>query len=110
MTSILESLDIKHETTSSHMPQSNDKVERMNHTLNETVHAMLFQANMSESFWIEVMHTAVYVRNRLPSDAIDDDIPFERWFDKDLDSDELKIPKPFGCTVYIHVPKKRRKR
>ena len=50
LTPILKSLDIKHETTPSHTSQSNDKVERMNRTLNETVCAILFQVNMPESF------------------------------------------------------------
>ena len=42
------------------------------------------------------MATAVYLKNRLPSEAIDDDVQFERWSNEPLDSDELKILKPFG--------------
>ena len=71
---------------------------------------MLIQANMPDSFWAEAMATAVYLKNRLPSEAIDDDVPFERWFNEPLDSDELKILKPFGCIVWDYVDKQTRGR
>jgi Reverse transcriptase (RNA-dependent DNA polymerase) len=70
---------------------------------------MLYQANMPNSFWAEAMSTAAYVNNRLPSESIDFDIPYERWFNKPLDNDELKLLKPFGCIVDIGIPEQRRK-
>jgi hypothetical protein len=56
------------------------------------------------------MITAVYLKNRLPSEAIDDDIPFQRWSQRSLDVDELKLLKPFGCIVWDHVDKQTRGR
>ena len=69
---------------------------------------MLFQANMPQSFWAEAMATAAYLINRLPSSSIDG-IPYELWYEKPLDSKELKLLKPFGCLVNAHVPEQRRK-
>ena len=70
---------------------------------------MLLQANMPQSFWPEAMATAVYLHNRLLSEAIENDIPFECWFDKPLDITDLNLLKPFGCIVWDHIPDQRRK-
>ena len=110
LTPVLNTLGIQHETTPPRTPELNGKAERLNRTLNDTIRAMLIQANMSDSFWAEAMATAVYLKNRLPSEAIDDDVPFERWFNEPLDSDELKILKPFGCIVWDYVDKRTRGR
>ena len=48
--SILRALDIKHEKTPSRTPELNDKAERLNRTLNDTIRAMLIHANLSHSF------------------------------------------------------------
>ena len=106
---LLEEMGIKHETTTPYSSSSNGKAERLNRTLNEHVRAMLFQANMPKSFWAEAMATAAYVINRLPSSSIDNAIPYELWHNKTLDSKELKLLKPFGCLVNIHIPEQRRK-
>jgi len=70
LTPFLESLGIKHEPTAPYTPQSNRKAERMNRTLNESVRAMLFHANMPDNFWAEAMATAAHVWNLLPSNLI----------------------------------------
>ena len=106
----MNELRIRHEPTSPHSPQSNGKAERLNRTLETFTRAMLYQANMPKSFWAEAVTTAVYLINRLPSDAIDDQIPYELWHEKPLSTDDLKALKPFGCIVHAHVPKKRRKK
>jgi hypothetical protein len=110
LTPILEALSIKHEPTPPRTPELNGKAERLNRTLNDTVRAMLIHANMPHSFWAEAMATAVYLKNHLPSVAIDDDIPFQRWFQKPLNSKELNLLKPFGCIVYGYVDKQTRGR
>ena len=75
--SILRALGIKHEKTPPRTPELNDKAERLNRTLNDTIRAMLIHANLPHSFWVEAMVTAVYLKNRLSSEVIDDDIPFQ---------------------------------
>src|SRR5271170_3806538 len=70
---------------------------------------MLYQANMPKSFWAEAMTTAAYLINRLPSEAIEDEIPYEKWYQKQLPISDLQALKSFGCIVHIHVPKERQK-
>src|SRR5947207_14397059 len=48
--SILRALDIKHEKTPPHIPELNDKVEKLNRILNDTIRAMLIHANLPHSF------------------------------------------------------------
>ena len=103
--SVLKALGVKYEKTSPWTPELNDKVERLNHILNDTIRAMLIQANMPQSFWVEAMATAVYLKNQLPSEAIDNDVPFQHWFHRCLDNKELNILKPFSCIVWDYVDK-----
>jgi hypothetical protein len=107
-TPILRILGIKYEPTPPRTPECNGKAERLNRTLNGMVRAMLCQANMPNSFWAEAMKTAIYLRNRLPSTAIKDDIPYERWYGKPLRKQDLKLLKPFGCIIWDEVPKQDR--
>ena len=110
LTPVLKDLGVKHETASPHSPQSDGKAERLNRTLNNYARAMLYQANMLKSFWAEAITTAAYLLNRLPSDAIDNGIPYELWHGRALTTRDLHSIKPFGCMVEANVPKKRRKK
>ena len=100
---VLKEMGIKHESTTPYSSSSNGKAERLNQTLQEHIRSMLYQANMPKSFWAEAMSTAAYLINRLPSSPIDG-IPYELWHNKRLKSKELKLLKPFGCIVHVHVP------
>lgn len=99
----------KHEITPLHIPGLNGKEEHWNCTLNNFVCAMLLQANMLQSFWAEAMATAVYLRNRLTSEAIQNEIPSERWLNRPFGIKNLNILKPFGCIIWDHVPDQRQK-
>ena len=66
---------------------------------------MVYTAHMPEIFWAEAVVTAPYVWNRLPSTAIDNNTPYELWFNRPPAI--LERLHPFGCIVYIHVPKAR---
>ena len=106
LTTYFESMGIKHELTSPYTPQSNGTAERLNRTLNEMVRAMLFQANMPETFWAEAVHHAAKIKNMLPSSALENyAMPYEAYYGYPPSYDELK---PFGCTLYAGVPKERR--
>src|SRR5271170_726497 len=91
------------------LPQSNGKAERLNRTLETFAQAMLYQANMPNSFWAEAISTAAYLINRLPSKAINDKIPYEKWHQKQLPISDLRTLKPFGCIIHIHIPKELQK-
>jgi len=107
LSSILSSRGIQHQTTTSYTPQSNGVAERMKRSLNEAVRAMMFQANMPQTWWGEAILHAVYLRNRLPHSGLNNVTPFQLWFNRSPDYSYLK---PFGCIVYIHTPKERQLR
>jgi hypothetical protein len=48
----------------------NDKVECPLHIINNMIHPLLFQASMSARYWVEGLHTATYLLNRLPYKSI----------------------------------------
>ena len=49
--------------------------------------------------------TAVYLRNRGPTKAVDGITPFEAWMKKKPSVPHLRI---FGCEAFSHVPKDER--
>ena len=50
LTPALQALEVKHEVTPLHTSELNGKAEHLNHILNNTIRAMLLQANMLQSF------------------------------------------------------------
>ena len=48
--------------------------------LMETACSMMSHAHLPDSYWAEAVATAAYVRNRVPTTAIKEDVtPYERW-------------------------------
>ena len=70
---------IKRRLTVPHTPQQNGIAERKNRTLVETARCMLLQSNLPPSFWAEAISTANYIRNRVPSKALNGETPFKKW-------------------------------
>lgn len=62
--------------------QQNGRSERMLQTINNAVRTLLFQANLPSSFWVEALHTVVYLLNILPSKAIQNHTPYTTLFKK----------------------------
>ena len=110
LTPVLKALGVTHQPTAPYSPQSNGKAERLNRSLIEPVKAMLYYANMPETFWAEAMSTAATIHNYLPSEAIDNQIPWERWHEKQLSVETLRILHPFGSIVHVYVPRQRRRK
>jgi transposase InsO family protein len=75
-------------------PQQNGVAERMNRTIFEMGNAMMIHADMPIHFWGEAINTAVYVRNRCPTAALEGKTPFEALTGSVPDMSHLRI---FGC-------------
>ena len=88
-------------------PEQNGVAERQNRTLVESVRAMLTQVKLPKKFWVEALNTAVYLRNRSPTKAVNHATPFEAWTGDKPDVSHLFS---FGCTAYAHIPKDERKK
>jgi hypothetical protein len=88
---------IRHELTVEYTPQQNGVSERKNRSLVETARCLMIQSGLSASFWVEVILTANYIRNRCPSRSLGGEIPFKMW--------TRRIPivsyfRKFGTTVF----------
>ena len=68
---------------------------------------MLADAKLPHKFWAEALTTAVYLRNRSPTKAVERMTPFEAWNGERPKVDHLRI---FGCTSYAHVAKDERQK
>ena len=73
----------------------------MNRTLVECARTMLKHADLPNSYWAEAVSTAVYIRNRGFTNALDKHVtPFERWYGRKPDVSNFRV---FGCIAYAHV-------
>ena len=98
---------IKHELTIPHTPQQNGVAKRLNRTLIKGVHTMLADSKLPHRFWAEALSTAVYLRNRSPTKALEGVTPHEAWSGTKPDVSSLCV---FGCSAYAHVPKAERRK
>ena len=98
----LQSAGVCHEMTVPKTPEQNGVAERMNPTLLESVQSMLSGANLPHKFWAEAVSTAVYIRNRSPTKAVDGMTPFEAWKKKKPSVSHLRVfvCKPMHAYAY----------
>ena len=68
--------------------------------------AMLFQSGLEYGFWGEAIAYASHVKNIIPR-ANESATPFKMWW-----GTKPKVTRfhPFGCEVFIHIPKVNRKK
>ena len=83
-----------------HAPQQNGMAERSWRTSVEMMRCMRRRAGLGKEFWAELLSTAVYVINRLPSAAIGGDTPYHAFFGKHAKLDKLKV---IGCRAFAQV-------
>ena len=68
---------------------------------------MLADARLPHRFWAEALSTAVYLRNRSPTTAVEGKTPFEAWTEQKPNVGHLRV---FGCAAYAHVAKDERQK
>jgi hypothetical protein len=88
----------------SYSPQQNGVAERKNRHIVEIIHAMLNEKNLPNYFWVEVVATAIYIRNRTPTMVVHGTTPKEKFTGKKPDVSHFKV---FNCIAYVHVPDKK---
>jgi hypothetical protein len=57
--------------------QHNGVAERLNHTLLEKVHAMLHDSGLPCTLWGKAVHHAIWLKNHMPTKALDGGTPLE---------------------------------
>jgi hypothetical protein len=85
-------------------PEMNSVAENANQIQANMAQAMRFCAKLPESFWSETMRHAVWVLNVVVHKESDAS-PYKKFFGREFDYNQLH---PFGCHVFVHIPKKYR--
>jgi hypothetical protein len=71
----------------------------------EMARCLLFEKDLPKKFWVEVVNTAIFLLNRLPTRALQNKTPYEAWHSYKPTLQNLKI---FGCLCFAYVPQVRR--
>ena len=68
---------------------------------------MLADSELPKSFWAEALSTAVYLRNRSPTKAVEGKTPYEA-----IPGEKPKVghSRVFRCTAYSHISKDERRK
>jgi hypothetical protein len=108
---LLETQGVIHERSPPEVKQCTGRAERENRTLMDGARALLYDAALSDKtwrlLWPEAVSTAAYLRNRVPSQRVQDTTPYEQWYGDKPRGDHLRI---FGSVAYVHVPENQRRK
>ena len=95
---------IIHHSSCVSTPQKNGISERKNRHLLEVARSLLFMSNVLTRFWGDVVLTACYLKNWMPSRVLKFQTPLNRLSESYLDSwyfSNLDF-KIFSCTSFVH--------
>jgi len=91
---------IQQQTSAPYSPQQNGVAEHANRTIRECARSMILAQGLELEFWGKVVNTAMCIKNRCPTKALDSKTPQEAWSGRKLDVFHLRI---FGCKAFAHV-------
>lgn len=94
-------------TSSPHTPEQNGVAERTNRIVIEMARCLRIGSGLGKEMWATACDTSVYLLNRLPSDVINGETPYQRLFGKPASMKHLRI---YGCEAYVHVNDTQRKK
>ena len=100
----LEDHSIRHEMMMADMLQHNSIAEHLNCTLLDKTCAMLSDANLPMSYWLEALCYTVILHNVSPSKSLGTTLT-EEYTGMKLDISQIQV---FGCVAHIHVPEQAR--
>ena len=103
LSTFLKTKGIVHEVTPPYSHESNGVAERFNRTIMTMARAML--VGLDKRLWAEAVHTAVYIKNRLPHSRLKDQTPYEAYNGRKPTISHLQ---PFGRECYVHIPVEKR--
>lgn len=97
----LQTHGIQAQHTVPYNPQQNGVAERLNRTLMESARSMIKDKGLPDDFWAQAVHTAAYIRNRVPIIALKDMTAEQAWSGHKPDISNFRV---FGSKAYAHVP------
>ena len=100
----LQKNGIVHQSSCVDTPQQNGVAERKNRHLLEVTRSLMLATNVPKQFWGEVVLSATYLINRVPSSVLNFNTPhtvLQTTYptNKSLTSIPLKV---FGCSYFFH--------
>ena len=101
----LKKQGILHQSYCAGTPQQNGIVEQKHRHLLEVARALLFRMRVPKFFWGDVILTACYLINTMPTRVLKYDTPFKilvRTFPTSKHLFPALQPRIFGCTSYVH--------
>ncbi len=66
----------------------------------ECTRSMICAQGLDLEFWAEAVNTAVYIKNRCPTKALDSKTPQEAWTSTKPDVSHLRV---FSCKTFAHI-------
>ncbi|RVW17830.1 Retrovirus-related Pol polyprotein from transposon TNT 1-94 [Vitis vinifera] len=106
LSTYLQNHGIIHISSCVDTPQQNGVAERKNRHLLEVARCLMFSSNVPNYFWGEVILTATYLINRMPSRVLTFQSPRQLLLKKfphtRAASSDLPL-KVFGCMAFVHV-------
>jgi hypothetical protein len=71
----------------------------------ECAKSMIHAQGLDLEFWVEMVNTRVYIKNRCPTKAFELKTPQEAWTGRKFDVFHLRV---FGCKTFAHIPDEKR--
>ncbi|RVX15345.1 Retrovirus-related Pol polyprotein from transposon TNT 1-94 [Vitis vinifera] len=101
---------IVHQSSCIDTPQQNGVVERKNRHLMEVARSLMIASNVPKQLWGEVVLTATYLINQMPSRILQYKTPCQILLAaypsaRIISSIPIKV---FGCTAFVHIHKSQR--
>jgi hypothetical protein len=89
---------IKREYTIPRTPQQNGFVERQDRSVQQMARSMMNERNITQTYWVEAIHTTVHILNKSHIRPHSDKNPYELWFGRPASITHFKV---FGSKCYI---------
>lgn len=89
-----------HRLSCPYTPPQNARAERKHRHIVETGLAMLFNANLPSTFWVDAFVSAVHIINRLPTKVLNGKSPFEILYHRVPDYNTFRT---FGCRLFPYL-------
>ena len=102
---ILKSFGIILELSAPYTQHQNGVSERKIQSIENATTSMMHASGLAQEFWAECASTAIYLRNRSPTAAPDNNIPCAMWYGRKLDlqyiSGEESCMEMHICWLYL---------
>jgi hypothetical protein len=80
-------------------PQQNGVVEHQNRSFQQMAKDMMSERDISQTFWVEVVHMDVHIINNAHIRSNNDKTPYELWIGRPASIKHFKV---FGSKCYIN--------